>query len=526
LFDLKIKSSLQIPIQDILPWKTRMSFHTFKLKRKRSGFTLIEVGIASVLMAVVVSGVLMLVADYIHGQVAQAQAQQLATVNAAVTSYEAKYATNLANNQAIPVPGFANVANIYSPSTTELFHLGLLANAPLSTLYATKISSTLVNGSPSGMAWLVAPFTKANGQPDQALAGLAMTAAGGDAAMSTVANPTVVMGADGWSAANPATGTPAALLVMRNGAGSNAFVRLDGSTPMQGSLNVGGFNVTNAGTVSAATVTAPNINGTNVNVSNINAANVSTTNLGASNIISAGNYVSSSGNIYAGQNISASGNTSGSTLTATANGNDIFFGSSALYSDGWNAVVRTAGGAVYAQNMGGGAVPVVASQLVTPQGNGVQIGSSYYYGDGTNSAIRQNGQLYVQNQAGTGPANVDLNYVHINGTANVGWGCAPNGMQAQDGSGAPLFCVNGSWQQPSGRPNIITRVGGQSNTLSIASCAGNEVMTGGMCYNTDGCGGNDSSAFGGYPSGNSMYCPRTSASLGCDTLTAYVFCAQ
>jgi type II secretory pathway pseudopilin PulG len=499
-----------------------MSYPTFKLKRKQNGFTLIEVGIASVLMAIVVSGVLMLVADYLHGQVAQSQAQQLATVNAAVTSYEAKYATNLTNNQAIPVPGFANVANIHSPTTTELFHLGLLANAPVSTLYGTQISATLVNGSPSGITWLATPFTNANGRPDQALAGLAMTAAGGDAAMSTVANPSVVMGADGWSAPNPVPGV-AAILAMRNGAGSNAFVRLDGSTPMQGSLNVGGFNVTNASTVSAANVAA----GTVTASGNITGANVAAAgNVTAQNSITAANFVSANGSIFAGQNISASGNTSGSTLTATANGNDVFFGSSALYSDGWNAVVRTAGGALYAQNMGGGAVPIVASQLVTPQGNGVQIGSSFYYGDGTNSAIRQNGQLFVQNQAGTGPANVDLNYVHINGTAGVGGGCAPNGMQAQDGSGAPLFCVNGVWQQPSGRPNIITRVGPLDSNQSVASCAGSEIMTGGICYNTDSCGGNDSSAFGGFPSGNSIVCPRTSASFGCDHLTAYVFCAQ
>ena len=49
---------------------------------------------------------------------------------------------------------------------------------------------------------------------------------------------------------------------------------------------------------------------------------------------------------------------------------------------------------------------VNANQVITPAGNGVQVGSSYYYGDGSNSAIRQNGALYIQNQAGTGAADI------------------------------------------------------------------------------------------------------------------------
>jgi type II secretory pathway pseudopilin PulG len=487
---------------------TYLPSRLLRTRQKAAGFTLVEVGIAAVLMAMLVSGVLLLASDYLHGQVAASQGQALATMNTAVNAYEQKYTQNLVNGTAIPVPGYANVANIYAPTPTELFHLGFLSNATPDVIYGTKIGSTLINGEPAGLVWLTTQFTNVQGFPDQSLAGMAMQAAGGDAGMSTLSNTAQVVGADGWTATNPVPGKPA-ILAMRNGAGSGAYVRLDGSTPMQGSLNINGFNVTNASNVNAANLSASGA---------VSAPTVNATNVSATGLVYAQGGLSTGGNVSASGSMTASGN-----ITA---GGALFTGTSAIYSDGWNTIVRNAGGALYVYGNDGNLKPTVTAQVVTPAGNGVQVGGSYYYGDGTNSAIRQNGTLYVQNQAGTGAANVDLNYLHVAGYANVGWGCAPNGMQAQDGSGAPLFCINGVWQQVSGRPNIVTRVGGTDSGLSVASCAGNEVMTGGMCYNTDSCGGNDSSAFGGYPSGNSMYCPRTSASFGCDHLTAYVFCAQ
>jgi prepilin-type N-terminal cleavage/methylation domain-containing protein len=417
-----------------------------RAKTRLAGFTLIEVSIASIISAMVMTGALMFISDYLKGQAAQAKGQALITINTALNQYEAKYATQLAANQAITIPGFGSVANIYSPTPTELSELGMLANSTPVGTYGIKISTTMVGGVPSGLVWITSPFVNNQGGVDQSLAGAAMLAAGGDAGMSTIANPAMIVGADGWTATNPATGTPAGILAMRNGAGSGAYVRLDGSTPMLGSLNMNGNSLLGANTVNAATVNAATVTASG----NIAAAG----SLTAQNYITAANYVSSNGNIYAGQNISASGNTSGSTLSATANGNDVFFGSSALYSDGWNAVVRTAGGAVYAQNMGGGAVPIVASQLVTPQGNGVQIGSSFYYGDGTNSAIRQNGALYVQNLGG-GAADANVNnlytsgYLYVGGFGSAGSGCGPNGAIGRDADG-PLFCVDGIWKRSTG----------------------------------------------------------------------------
>jgi type II secretory pathway pseudopilin PulG len=442
-----------------------------RAQTRLAGFTILEVGIASIISAMLMSGALLFISDFLKGQAAQVKGQALITMNTALNEYEAKYSTQLAANQAIPIPGFANVANIYSPTPTELFELGMLANSTPAGTYGIRISTTMVGGVPSGLVWITAPFINNQGGVDQSLAGAAMLAAGGDAGMSTIANPAMIVGADGWTATNPAAGSPAGILAMRNGAGSGAYVRLDGSTPMLGSLNLNGNSLLGANTVNAATVNATNVTASgNVTGGNIAAAGSVT----AQNYITAANYVSSNGNIYAGQNISASGNTSGSTLTATANGNDVFFGSSALYSDGWNAVVRTAGGAFYAQNMGGGAVPVVASQFVAPAGNNVQVGSSYFYGDSTNSAIRQNGALYVQNLGG-GAADANLNnlytsgYIFVGGYGSAGSGCGPNGAIGRDNDG-PLFCVDGVWtagSKPSTHVTAYNIPGGQQGTWDI-----------------------------------------------------------
>ena len=419
-----------------------MATSTLVRKRAYGGFTLIEVGIASALLAMLGSGVLLFISDQFRTTSAQASGGALSTLNTAVNQYESQFSANLANHTAVPIPGYGNVANIFAPTTTELYELGFLKTPVPSGVYGIAINPIVVNGTPSGMVWQTRPFTDYQGRPDPALAGAAMLSAGGDAAISTLVNPATVAGVDGWSAVNP-QGNTAAILAMRNGAGSAAYLRLDGSTPMQGSLTMNGNNITGANSVTAANVSVAGA---------VSAGSLATGgNVTAQNAVVAGNYLSSNGNIYAGQNISASGNTSGSTLTATAEGNDVFFGTSALYSDGWNTVIRH-NGALYVQNYSGALQPTVTSQIITPAGNGVQVGSTYYYGDGWNSAVRQNGTLYVQNQAGSGPANIDANqvtaegYMQVNGYASAGGGCGPNGLIGRDGAGHLLSCVNGSWQ--------------------------------------------------------------------------------
>ena len=287
-----------------------------------AGFTLVEVGLAAIISAIMMASALLFIADYLQGQRAQALGQSLFALNQAINSYETRFSVQLANSQPVSIPGYANVANPYSPTTVELFELGLLPNQTPQGNYGIKINSTMSAGTPSGLVWLSQPFLNRAGEVDQSLAGLAMTAAGGDAGMSTQANPAQIIGADNWSATNPVTGTPAGILAMRNGAGSGAYLRLDGSTPMQGSINMNNNSVTGAntvstgtltatttstGTLSATTATATNLSATNTTTGTLTATTTNTGTLTASGNIAANGSFSAAGTVYAGTGITTSG---------------------------------------------------------------------------------------------------------------------------------------------------------------------------------------------------------------------------
>jgi type II secretory pathway pseudopilin PulG len=126
---------------------------------KASGFTLVEVGVASVLMAALVSGLLLLAADELRLSAAQSSGMALSTLNTAVNQYEARFSTNLVNHTAVPIPGFANVVNPYSPTTVELFELGFLKTSVPTGVYGIAINPTVTGGTPSGFVWVIQPFT-------------------------------------------------------------------------------------------------------------------------------------------------------------------------------------------------------------------------------------------------------------------------------------------------------------------------------------------------------------------------------
>ncbi|AJY03027.1 shufflon system plasmid conjugative transfer pilus tip adhesin PilV [Burkholderia sp. SIMBA_043] len=176
---------------------------------------------------------------------------------------------------------------------------------------------------------------------------------------------------------------------------------------------------------------------------------------------------------------------------------------------------------------------VNAQKVVTPAGNGVQVGSTYFYGDGANSAVRQNGALYVQNANGTGPADINVNnanasgsanaaldvvagrniwasngavtaawihstgsaqidggltvgnrlsvneYVQVNGWAQQGGGCSPNGMQANSGSG-PLFCQNNVWTPLGGGGSAVAYCKSNSCGITLPSAGTWDIF--GLAY--------------------------------------------
>lgn len=431
---------------------------------KERGFTLIELAVSVVLSAMLTSGLLLAVSDYLQGQTAQAKGQALFALNQAVNSYESKYSTQLANNQPIAIPGYANVANIYSPTLAELFELNLLPNSTPAGTYGVKIGSTLIGGVPSGVVWITTPFENRSGEVDLSLAGEAMAAAGGDAGMSTLSSPATIEGVDGWTTTNPQTAT-AGIVAMRNGSGSGAYLRLDGSTPMQGTFNLNSHDISNVNTLGASTVNGSTINGTTVNGTTVNAASVNSTGVSATSVTAS--------------NVTASTVTSG-TLTASAIGNDVFFGTSTLFSDGWN------------------------------------------------TAIRQGGTLYVQNSAGTAANNLDANrvtaeeYLQVNGAAAVGGGCAPNGLIGQNGQGSPLFCVNGVWAPAGGGGATVAVSSGNWQSSAIVTCPTGYNVTGGSCDMYRDGDGREISPRTCEPYGNGYYCNEGNGG----TCIAHAICQQ
>ncbi|RQR11270.1 shufflon system plasmid conjugative transfer pilus tip adhesin PilV [Burkholderia stagnalis] len=135
------------------------------------------------------------------------------------------------------------------------------------------------------------------------------------------------------------------------------------------------------------------------------------------------------------------------------------------------------------------AATVNAQKVVAPAGNNVQVGNSYYYGDGSNSAIRQNGALYIQNQAGTGAADVNVANVNASGNANASLDVvAGRNIWASNGA------VTAAWMHSTGSAQIDgnQQVNGSANvngTIAAGSrlYANEYVQVNGWAAQGGGC---------------------------------------
>jgi hypothetical protein len=70
-------------------------------------------------------------------------------------------------------------------------------------------------------------------------------------------------------------------------------------------------------------------------------------------------------------------------------------------------------------------------------------------------------------------------FVQINGVANAGSGCSPNGLVGQDGTGAPLTCINLIWSSAGGMSGTVCGLSGRSFNIvtslwevSYGTCGG------------------------------------------------------
>ena len=257
------------------------------------------------------------------------------------------------------------------------------------------------------------------------LLGNAMQIAGIDSGMTRTTSNAFGYGGQ-WSetSANFNNITSAGQLAFRVGFNSalySIYLRRDGTLPMTGNLNMGGQSVYNAQNITANGTTTTGILKTNA------AATVGTTlNVAGVTTLRSDLNVYGNGQIYG--NLNSSNTVSGKTVTSRGE----------TYTQNW---FRTLGdGGIYFQKYGGGWNMGDTATINAYGGKNVQTSAGFYGG-----YIKSTGNIDANGRVNAGE------FIYINGQANVGWGCSPNGLQGRTPEGAILSCVNGVWKSSSAR---------------------------------------------------------------------------
>ncbi|HBQ0465265.1 TPA: shufflon system plasmid conjugative transfer pilus tip adhesin PilV [Klebsiella pneumoniae] len=257
------------------------------------------------------------------------------------------------------------------------------------------------------------------------LLGNAMQTAGIDSGMTKTTSNAFGYGGQ-WSetSANFNNITSAGQLAFRVGFNSalySIYLRRDGTLPMTGNLNMGGQSIYNAQDITAAGTTTTGILKTNA------AATVGTT-LNVAGVTTLGSDLNVSGNGQINGNLNSNNTVSGTTVTSRGE----------TYTQNW---FRTLGdGGIYFQKWGGGWNMTDPNTIQAYGGKNIQTGAGVYGG-----YVHSNGNIDANGRINAGE------FVYINGQANVGWGCSPNGLQGRTPEGAILSCVNGVWKSSSAR---------------------------------------------------------------------------
>ena len=201
-------------------------------------------------------------------------------------------------------------------------------------------------------------------------------------------------------------------------------------------------------------------------------------------------YMNSSGQIYASGNITVGGNvnTAGET-----------------YTGGW---FRTRGDTGwYSEKWGGGWHMSDSSWIRAYNGKNVyssgQLRGGSIQSDGDMNAAGNasvNGGVYTNYLQTNGRLSVG-EYAQLNGVANVGWGCSPNGLIGRDTTGEILSCSNGIWKK-SGIGNYI-----DLGSFETKSTSGTTTALGNykFCMVSGIMSAGDNGTCRVYPSGGNWY---------------------
>ncbi|MGM3173250.1 shufflon system plasmid conjugative transfer pilus tip adhesin PilV [Dickeya lacustris] len=314
------------------------------------------------------------------------------------------------------------------------------------------------------------------------LLGKAMQAAGIDSGMTKTTTAASGYGGQ-WSelSTDYSNITAAGLLAYRVGYDSamySVYLRRDGTLPMTGDLNMGGQNIYNAQNITAAGTT---MSGT---LKSTGETQVGTTLTVGSNA-SVGGDITASGNVYSGQSVIANGNMATNGLSPgdhpagwggglrtwdiIAGGTIATLKPGTTGTDAQFATMINKDGYIYASgNIFSGQTITANGSIST--GDSVYAKNSIYTGNesSTKAYMNKDGNIYGSGNAqldGNINANGNINsysqitasqrlttgeFLQINGVANVGWGCSPNGLQGRAANGAILSCVNGLWKAADG----------------------------------------------------------------------------
>lgn len=286
-----------------------------------------------------------------------------------------------------------------------------------------KRSGATPNYVVNGLITTTLPWSE-SGKLRYDLLGKAMQEAGIDSGMTRTTSNAFGYGGQ-WSetSANFNNITSAGQLAFRVGFNSalySVYLRRDGTLPMTGNLNMGGQSVYNAQDITAAGTTTTGILETNT-------ATVGAT-LNVAGVTTLASDLNVSGNGQVNGNLNSNKTLSGATVTSR----------SETYTQNW---FRTLGdGGIYFQKYGGGWNMGDTATINAYGGKNVQTSAGFYGG-----YIKSTGNIDANGRVNAGE------FIYINGQANVGWGCSPNGLQRRTPEGAILSCVNGVWKSSSAR---------------------------------------------------------------------------
>lgn len=337
------------------------------------------------------------------------------------------------------------------------------------------------------------------------LLGKAMQTAGIDSGMTQ--STTVISGMQGqWqeSSSNFSNITGSGLLGFRTGFNStlySIYLRRDGTLPMTGDLNMGGNNINNAKNITASGTGS--FGGNITSGENINAAKEVIAHNGYGDTITLGG--DAAGNDYeirlgTAKPLTLYSPSAGNyTTVLQVNRNTkidqrlglMGYDPNELPSD-WGGGLRTLD--VYAAGTVGTGSGGTVNAYMNSSGNiyasndinaGHQVNAQYVWASGNlnSNYIHSNGNIDANGRINAGE------FVYINGQANIGWGCSPNGLQGRTPEGKVISCVNGVWSGSTGSPVIRTAYASAYRFPgAVAYCAGSEKVVGGggQCNTAEG----------------------------------------